>query len=392
MAIDLSDRFVSVDDQAIDRVEAPATIEALRELVASGDESFLIVGGGTQLRFGNVGGPFDAAISTRKLNRVLHYEPADLTIAVEPGITVADLLGVLAEHNQTLAIDCPEPHHATIGGLFASGLGGPRRLRYGSLRDWILGAEVMDGSGTITSSGGMVVKNVTGYDISRLHYGAHGAFGLVTRLNLKVVPCDEAARSITISYTRCADAHAAGLAVLRSQLEPTSILVSRGDEWCLSVRCDGPKSSIDWQAQAIVDAALAGALSEVVTVQDDGAAALESFFKIANLAGSRSVARLSVPPSQQVDVLERYGDLPETEICADLGSGLAYVSGPASEAWRDELSRHPAVAFLALPADLKQGLDVFGSMPGPNAAIVRRLKDVYDPGRRFNRGRFALGL
>ncbi len=165
---------------------SPKSVEDLREALLSRDGSVFVLGNGTKQDFANRAEPPDLTISTRNLNKVLQYEPADMTIAVEAGTTLAELNRVLGEHNQVVPLDAHRPESATVGGLFASGLAGPRRFRYGSLRDMVVGLEVMAPDGVLTKSGGMVVKNVTGYDLPRLHHGAHGAFGIVTRLNLKV--------------------------------------------------------------------------------------------------------------------------------------------------------------------------------------------------------------
>lgn len=396
MPADVTAGSLTVDGQAVSWIEQPETVDGLRDALTSVSGPVLVAGGGTHLSFGNIGGPFEAAISTMKLNGIIHYEPADLTVAVEPGVTVSQIQRVLGEQNQMLPIDCAHPDRVTLGGLFASGLGGPRRLRYGSMRDWVLGVEVMDASGLVTKSGGMVVKNVTGYDLTQLHYAAHGAFGIVTRLNLKVVPREEASRSVLMVYGSAGEAHRAGLSVLSSQIEPASILVSRDDGWQLSVRCDGSQSSIEWQANAVVDAATSGAIPEKVDVFEDGDAAVAPFISASDLTGTSAVARISSPPSQQVEVLERYAGLVGSTMCADLGSGLVYISGPASLEWREAVSQTPgatsSTSFLSLPPKIKAGIDVFGDMATSNAGLVRTLKDAFDPDGRFNRGRFVLGL
>jgi D-lactate dehydrogenase (cytochrome) len=117
----------------------PQSIDELQALVTSGSDPVVVSGGGTKRAFGNPGGPFGMHIRTAGLSKVLHHEPSDLTIAVEAGITSAELNRVLAEHGQMLPVDSPQPELSTLGGMFASGIGGPRRLKYGSLKDWVLG-------------------------------------------------------------------------------------------------------------------------------------------------------------------------------------------------------------------------------------------------------------
>jgi glycolate oxidase FAD binding subunit len=393
MSIEESADALAIDGVVVSQVNAPASIDELRALLANDATHAMIIGGGTKMSTGNLGGPFDLAISTRRLNQVLHYEPADLTVAVEPGVTVAELTELLGASNQTLPFDCPDPTRSTIGGMFASATGGPRRLRYGSLRDWVLGLDVMDGNGLVTRSGGMVVKNVTGYDLARLHYGAHGAFGIVTRLNLKVLPQEPAARSVLLSYASALEAHTAGVAVLGSQLEPTSILVSHEDTWTLAVGCEGPEVSIDRQARSIVDLASSTARPDDVVVDKDRRSATAPYLETVEHRAGQSVARLSIPASHQVEALHLYGALSGSRLCADLGSGLLFIAGPSSIEWREAIRRTAEwPVFLSLPPELKRGIDMFGGMDAPNARIVTSLKSAYDPDNRFNRGRFALGL
>lgn len=393
MSTDAQQMDLVLDGERLLEIAQPESIQELRELVSGAAGSLLVLGGGTRLTFGNVGGPFDRAISTRRLNRVIQYEPDDLTIAVEPGITVAELTQVLGERGQMLPIDSPQPENSTLGGVFASGIGGPRRLRYGSMRDWVLGVEVMDGTGIVTKAGGMVVKNVTGYDVTRLHHAAHGAFGIVTRLNMKVLPRPAASRSIVVTFETAGQAHAAALAVLSSQFEPVSVLVSLGEAWTLSVRCDGLSGSIDAQSEAIVEAATADTRPTSVDVTEDGAVAIEPFLETVDLTAERATARLAIPASTQLDALEVLGQLSGSQVCADPGSGLIYVAGLPSLEWRDALrSVYPRAAFLSLPSELKRDIDVFGGMDEPASRYVTDLKNEYDPDRRFNRGRFVLGL
>lgn len=392
MSTDARTGRLVVDGQTISRVETPATFDELRDAVG-GHASLLIAGNGSRLTFGNRGGPFDSAVSLRRLNRVIHYEPEDLTVAVEPGITVAELNAVLGARGQMLPIDDSQPESSTLGGTYANGLGGPRRLGYGSLRDWVLGVEVMAPDGVVTKSGGMVVKNVTGYDLPRLHFGAHGAFGIITRLNLKVVPLPEASRSVVASYNTADDAHRAGRAVLSSQLEPKSVLVSNHPHWQISVCCEGASASIQRQVDDIVHIATSVATSIEVRVTEDVHTAIEPFCAITRLDGSLAVARLAVPPSRQLEVLERYQGIAQTRVCADLGSGVVHVAGIPSMEWREMLrqtSERPV--FLALPPELKGGVEVFGGMDASSARLVTSLKDAFDPDRRLNHGRFVLGL
>ena len=381
---------------AMDAVRAdvsPQSVEDLREALLSRDGSVFVLGNGTKQTFANRADPPDLTISTRNLNQVLQYEPADMTIALEAGTTLAELNRVLGEHNQVVPLDAHRPESATLGGLFASGLAGPRRFRYGSLRDMVVGLEVMAPDGILTKSGGMVVKNVTGYDLPRLHHGAHGAFGVVTRLNLKVFPKEQESRSILATFGDVADAYDAATAIIRSQLEPSSVTVSANDGWLVSVVCDGPESTIDAQAEALADVARSASDPKQVEIFNDADAALAVFHTVIDTDAHPALARLSAPASRQLDAVRTLATLAGSHICADPGSGLIYVAGVPSPEWREAVRRVvPDAVFLALPDELKADVDVFGPVDPHSLRLLKRLKNEFDPERRLNRGRFISGI
>jgi glycolate oxidase FAD binding subunit len=172
MSSDTKQQMAGFGNLPADRIDAPESVGELCEFLRQARHErmrLLIAGGGTRLAFGNSGGPFDRMLLTRRLNRVIHYEPDDLTLAVEPGCTIEQITSLLGEHGQAIAIDVAHPERATIGGSYATGLSGPRRLSGGSLKDWVIGVEVAGIDGTIARAGGMVVKNVTGFDMMHLH-------------------------------------------------------------------------------------------------------------------------------------------------------------------------------------------------------------------------------
>jgi glycolate oxidase FAD binding subunit len=142
---------------------------------------------GGRVSIGRDGG--DVVISTGRLDQVLEHEVGDLTATVEAGVRVEDLNMRLAEHGQMLALD--PPGNPTIGACLAANLSGPRRHRYGTARDLVIGVTVVLADGTIASSGGKVVKNVAGYDLGKLFCGSEGMFGLIARVALRLHPRPE---------------------------------------------------------------------------------------------------------------------------------------------------------------------------------------------------------
>lgn len=169
----------------------PRTPEELSETVRSCRAGGLAVipwGGGSQMGFGNVAERYDVALDLTGLDAVLRYDPDDMTMSVQCGCRLADLNRMLGENRQVLPVDAADPERSTIGGLVAVGMSGPRRFGYGPLRDLIIGMTVVMSDGTIATAGGQVVKNVTGYDMMRLHHGALGSLGIIVSVNLKVIP------------------------------------------------------------------------------------------------------------------------------------------------------------------------------------------------------------
>jgi glycolate oxidase FAD binding subunit len=156
-------------------VVAPANVEELVAVLRVAQELRAAVvpwGGGTQQLIGNPPEQADLVVRTERLNQVLIHEPFDLTISVEAGMTLGALRAHLARHGQMLPVDPALPERATIGGLIATAADGPRRLGYGTLRDLLIGISVVEAGGWVSKAGGMVVKNVSGFDMMKLYLGS----------------------------------------------------------------------------------------------------------------------------------------------------------------------------------------------------------------------------
>ena len=148
------------------------------------DEAAAVLGAGERVSIEREGG--DVVLSTAGMNRVLEHEPGDLTAIVEAGLRLSELQAYLATHGQMLALD--PPGDPTIGACLAADLSGPRRHRYGAMRDLVIGVTVVLAGGLVASSGGKVVKNVAGYDLGKLFSGSHGRLGLIARVALRLHP------------------------------------------------------------------------------------------------------------------------------------------------------------------------------------------------------------
>ena len=169
----------------------PATSEEVAEIVkfAAAEKLALVpTGKRTKLGIGYAPSRYDLALDMTRLNKVIAYDPGDLTLSVEAGVPLAKIAQLLAEHRQFLPLALPFSAHTTVGGAVASGVDSPLRQFYGTARDFLLGMEFVTGEGISAKSGGRVVKNVTGYDIHKLMIGALGTLGVITRVNFKTFP------------------------------------------------------------------------------------------------------------------------------------------------------------------------------------------------------------
>ncbi len=137
----------------------------------------------------------ELVLETSALKRIVSYSSADLTVAVQGGCTLKSLASRLKRDGQFVPFDAPKPGEATVGGTLAAGWLGPRRHRYGRPRDLIVGSSIVLADGTLAHAGGMVVKNVAGYDMSRLYVGSFGTLGVLVQANLKTIPLAQAARA-----------------------------------------------------------------------------------------------------------------------------------------------------------------------------------------------------
>ncbi len=199
----------------------------------------IIQGGGSKTFYGNA--DEGEILATRTLNGVVDYQPKELVLTAQSGTPLAEIEALLAEHNQMLAF---EPPHfggaATLGGSIAAGLSGPRRPYAGSARDFVLGVRMVDGTGQALRFGGQVIKNVAGYDVSRLMVGALGTLGLITEVSLKVLPSPGAETTLQFELDEAA-------AIVKMNTwagQPLPLSATSWHAGLLSVRLSGARSAV----------------------------------------------------------------------------------------------------------------------------------------------------
>ncbi len=176
---------------------APKSVQSVSKILARCDragEKIHVVGGATLAGMGFPPERLDVTLGTTGLTGIVANERADLVIAAQAGTAIQKICALLAGQGQFVPFDAPQPRYATLGGTLAAGWLGPRRHLYGRIRDYLLGSTIVLADGTIARGGGMVVKNVAGYDMSRLYVGSFGTLGVLTQANLKTIPLPPHAR------------------------------------------------------------------------------------------------------------------------------------------------------------------------------------------------------
>ncbi|MGB8205945.1 MAG: FAD-binding oxidoreductase [Candidatus Baltobacteraceae bacterium] len=385
---------------------APADLEeaaeALRE-AASRHRTVSFLGGGTELGLGYPPQRVDVLVRTAGLTRIVEYAPADMTVTVEAGLTLAALQERLEPQGQRLALDPPLATAATLGGLLATNAFGPRRARFGSLRDLIVGVSLIRADGARVRGGGKVVKNVAGFDLPKLMVGALGTLGMIATATFRLHPLPAAVRLLRVADCEAARVRALCRASVAAQLEPAALLALRaGGHYSLHVLFEGFEAGVAEQAARFARLAEAsGAAAEPL----EGAATLAALDREARVHGSVRL-RLAAPPSA-LETLDRAALLPleaafgEARAVLYPSLGVAFMGGfpadPAAavaaigqaRAALESVGGHLVVTEAA--GDVAQGVDPFGTLPG-SFALMAQLKARFDPERRLNRGRFLGNL
>ncbi|HVZ74843.1 MAG TPA: FAD-binding oxidoreductase, partial [Polyangia bacterium] len=207
-------------------IATPASEDEVVAAVRAAHESgaaLVVEGAGTKRCWGPAPAESARVLSLAGLSRVVAHEPGDMILSVETGARLADVQRALAPHDQWLPFDPPFAAATTIGGVLATNAAGPRRLGYGTPKDHILGLRVVGGDGRVTKSGGRVVKNVSGYDLHRMHVGAWGALGVLTLAHLKVSARPETSALWALPCASLDDAHRLLLEVAASPLRPVAL-------------------------------------------------------------------------------------------------------------------------------------------------------------------------
>lgn len=365
-------------------VERPATVADLCALVTrtrAAGHGLYPVGGRTTLDVGLTPSKPGAACDTTALASIIDYPARDMTITVQAGITVAALQAALAKENQWLPVDVASPERATLGGAVATNASGPRRLGYGTLRDYVIGISFVTDDGVEVKAGGRVVKNVAGYDLMKLQIGALGTLGVVSQLTLKVKPkpdasaavafgCDSASLAAVLDALSASRTRPVAVELLNREARRAGGLSDRSSEsdWTLVVGFEEKAAAVKWQVSALLDELKAASVSDAVELPNTSA--LDALTALQLRPESRFIGKLSVPPSK---VAETVTKLPANALVhAHALTGVIWVHADApvegAEARRGRAERKEPPAGWALMRHVKTTLD-------PD--------NVFNPGRLF---------
>jgi len=393
----------AIDGIEVQRVAEPGTPEDLAHALRWAHAAGLKVaprGGGTKMGWGNPPVACDLVLSTVRLNRVLEYAWSDMTVIVEAGCRVADLQKTLAEHGQRLALDPLWPERATIGGILSTNDSGTLRARYGSLRDLVIGITVALPDGTLAKSGGKVVKNVAGYDLSKLFTGALGTLGVIVQAIFRLHPLPRQSRSLSFSGTP-ESLNQLLLAIQASKLTFTGLQLRAAQGSAhLDVRFDGTPAGIEAQVKQLEQMAGSVAASEA------SANVWTSHETIWEGATPALVAKFSVLPTQfaavcaQAERSASAQSLAWKIVVQNVGAGYARFGGNTNEqslrnaqlTLREEITKMGGtLVALGCPVAVKRGLDVWGA-PSDAQPLMVRVKQRFDPDGTLNPGRFVGGI
>ena len=383
----------------------PTTPEQVATILRSASERGIAVvpqGGRTALSLGRPLDRYELALDTTGLNSVIEYAPEDLTITVEAGLTLRSLQAALGEYGQYLPVDPPPDDRVTVGGLLATARSGAWRGHLPAARDLVLGATVAMADGALATSGGRVVKNVSGFDMHRLHTGALGALGVIVAASFKVAPQPASHRSTLLHCSSMADAGTLALALWNLNLAVRAITLL------------GPRAAeaIGAGTQPVVlvefagvEAATTRSVDRATELARESGARADSaddplWTKLRSLGGESPeapdavVARAGVPATSVAALVEQAESL-GFAAWGHVAAGAVWMRSPEAGVPQIAELRASAEAvqgFLQIesaPRGLREQLDPFGET---ERELVHALKERFDATETINPGRWMVGV
>jgi glycolate oxidase FAD binding subunit len=401
-------------EDAVDGVEPslvvePGSIEETSEVMKLASRGGLAVsprGGGTKMGLGNPPRRVDLILSTARMNGIIEHVPGDQIVRTQTGLKLQDLQDNLAESDQLFGVD-PPGEGATVGGVVAANASGPRRLRYGTVRDLIIGIKVVLADGTVAKAGGKVVKNVAGYDLSKLFTGSLGTLGIIAEANFRLHPIRESARTVFLEVDQPTQIPQVAQALTHSSFSQFVLdaleMRWENDRGVIAALFEGIEPAVEAQSSAATELLRSHGEANVLG-KDDGDEFWVSFARRPWATGDVAL-KIAAPPSELTAVLdsvigatERAGV--EVRLSGHAGTGVTFagLSGEvdglveAVEEVREiRVRRGGSVVVQEAPLAIKERLDVWGTA-GDYLGLTRRVKEKFDPGYVMNPGRFLGGI
>jgi glycolate dehydrogenase FAD-binding subunit len=343
--------------------------------------------------------PADLVLETRAMSGIVDHVPADLTVTVRAGTPFAELRDILGASGQMLPLDPPHASSATIGGVVAANSNGFWRLRYGGVRDLLIGIVVALADGSVARAGGRVVKNVAGYDLDKLFIGSFGTLGVLAEATFKVLPLPSATALALAPCSSAAAAFKIADALLHTALRPAALVVEGSPGgWRTLVAAAGERAQVDRTiADAVRAAAAVGSSAE--RLEDD--ALLSPLRELPARAVDGALVRVALPLGAQRSFVETVAGLDAFASCVvDAGSGLARVhlrgdDDAVVSAADTSLAAGTAVGgsgrIERREAKLARRLAIWGGTKPGGDFLMRRLKDAFDPAGILEPGRSIVG-
>jgi glycolate oxidase FAD binding subunit len=366
------------------------------------------LGGGTAIRFGNKPARYDTKLSLAGMSRATARNPEDLTVTVDAGIPLSHLNRLLAGDGQRVALDADAAHRSTLGGLAAADHRGRLAFRYGSPRDQILGMTVVDGRGRELRIGGKVVKNVAGYDLTRLFVGSYGTLGVITEITIRTYPVASSTADAVFEFDDALSVDAARSRIFASRL-PLAGFDAEADvkggsgNWRLRCLLEGSAEEVDHQVERIER--LAGTPARTrIEIEDTSSFSEPEGTRSLHTDDESIAVRVSANPAAAVSLIERARTalaerFDTIRVDGRLGTGLFRLSTSAGRS-TEALAFVRTVEKLCEPdprarvvtetasAELKSTLDVWGGVV-PGFHLMKRIKQKFDPSGILSPGRFV---
>jgi glycolate oxidase FAD binding subunit len=367
----------AVDGNAPKTVVRPGTYDDVCAVLCyANDERLAVIplGGRLHIGLGNLPSRYDVALDVTRLDQVVEFEPADLTITVQAGMTLGALREAAAGANMMVPFDLQLPGAATVGGVLATALSGPARLSLGAPRDFTIGMRVVTADGRLTRAGGRVVKNVAGYDLCKLYIGSLGTLGVIVEATFKTMPIPQTEQSVAFGFPNAEGACAMVARATKSGLAMRSAALSREEgRWRLDISLAGMPHAVE------------RSIAELKQRADDPPAASEH----ALAQTSALVARCNVLPNKLPALL---ADVPpEAHVDAYPATGTCRIATDldALAAIQSLAAKHGATCVIErCPPDAKRDIDVFGKPPS-SLALMRAIKQEFDPNGVLSPGRMV---